>query len=142
MWHEKVDIKVIEILTPPNHYEDPKLFENELKKVVGSKRSKELLKIEFVQSKPILEGYAEIISEISGLQKNVILSELTDEDELLKDKKDENYKNIDFGSTLELKNKQKHIGISLLIQTTEFVLIPTESKNYTYNKIKLSTSIK
>lgn len=151
-WHERLDLKAIETLTPPKDTDDPKYFENRLEDVLGKEKTRQLLKVEFDASKPILEKYAEIISEISGIDQDTILAELTDEDDFL-----DNYgatsEETESTTTASTENssedeqgkekpKYEPIGISLLVQSTQFDLKPSGSADNTYDKQKILTKLK
>jgi len=154
LWHEKLDLKAIETLTPPKDNEDPKYFENNLEDVLGKDKTKELLKVEFDASKPILEKYAEIISEISGIDQEIILAELTDEDDFIDSYGDadsndtssaDNASDEDQGGSDKEQSKEKKyepIGISLLVQSTQFDLKPSGSEDDTYDKAKIVEKLK
>jgi len=145
-WHEKLDLRAIETLTPPKDNDDPKYFESRLEKVLGAEKTKELLQVEFEASKPILEKYAEIISEISGIDQETILAELTEEDDFIGTQNQEGPVFDENGNLVEPKseNEKKYepMGISLLVQSTQFDLKPSHSEENTYDKEKILEKLK
>lgn len=140
-WHEKLDLRAIETLTPPKDNDDPKYFESRLEDVLGAEKTKELLQVEFEASKPILEKYAEIISEISGIDQETILAELTEEDDFLGTANADGPIFDENGNLVEPKseNEKKYepMGISLLVQSTQFDLKPSNSEENVYDKQKI-----
>jgi len=140
-WHSKIDLKAFESLTPPRDEDDPKLFENKLKELLGPKETKRLLRIELKASKPILVKYAEIISEISGIEQEAVLAELTEGDEdLASDDEDENSE-----AKKEKEKKDEDyvpVGISVLVQTATFDLKPSNSPKYKYDKEAIIEKLK
>lgn len=135
LWaHEVLEVKAAENLVPPQEAsEDPKIFENKLESVVGKAKKEELMKIELKTSLPILKKYARLMSEISGIEYETLVKELTepDEDTELDEEKTEEEKNA-------AKDEEPYVpvGLSVLIQSAEFDLKPF-GKDDGYDKEKI-----
>jgi len=151
LWaHEVLEVKAAENLVPPQEAnEDPKIFENKLEAVVGKAKKEELMKIELKTSLPILKKYARLMSEISGIDYETLVKELTEPDEDT-DLDSENgdaseSKNADEKpeGTTDSKDKKEEkkdeyvpVGLSVLIQSAEFDLKPF-GKDDGYDKEKI-----
>merc|ERR1712048_1413470 len=62
-----------------------KKFEDAMEKIVGKKKKNHLMQLELDLSIPILKKYANIMAQISGIDEDVLIYELT-----LPDEEDEN----------------------------------------------------
>merc|ERR1712130_780250 len=108
----------------------------------GKEKKNHLMQLELDLSIPILKKYANIMSQISGIDEDVLIYELTlpdeEEKELQKDAKEEKEKEKEKEPTLTssllkeyLNNPKfkdyKPVGLPVLVQNAEFNVIPTNS---------------
>jgi len=114
--HEVLEVKAAENLVPPKEAnEDPKVFEMKLEEIVGKEKQQTLMKFELKTSLPILKKYAKLMSDISGIEYETLVKELTEPDDY-----DEDEKLV----TNDDEEPYQPVGLSVLIQNAEFDLKP------------------
>jgi len=126
--HEVLEVKAAENLVPPKEAnEDPKVFEKKLEEIVGKEKQQTLMKFELKTSLPILKKYAKLMSDISGIEYETLVKELTEPDDYNEEEKLE--KNED-------REPYQPVGLSVLIQNAEFDLKPNgEGDSYDKEEI-------
>merc|ERR1719273_2013345 len=81
--HYAIDPELNETVLSRDAHEDGKKFEDAMENIVGKEKKNHLMQLELDLSIPILKKYANIMSQISGIDEDVLIYELTlpDEDE-------------------------------------------------------------
>jgi len=140
--HYAIDPELNETVLSRDAHEDGKKFEDAMENIVGKEKKNHLMQLELDLSIPILKKYANIMSQISGIDEDVLIYELTlpdeEEKELQKDAKEEKEKEKEKEPTLTssllkeyLNNPKfkdyKPVGLPVLVQNAEFNVIPTNS---------------
>ena len=89
--HYAIDPELNETVLSRDAHEDGKKFEEAMKQIVGKKMKNHLMQRELDLSIPILKKYAHIMAQISGIDEDILIYELTlpDEEEKERERKRE-----------------------------------------------------
>jgi len=143
--HYAIDPELNETVLSRDAHEDGKKFEDAMEKLVGKQKKDQLMQLELDLSIPILKKYANIMSQISGIDEDILIYELTLPDEEEKEKEKEKEKNKEKDSSdceppslstsllAEYLNNPKFkdykpVGLPVLVQNAEFNIIPSETQ--------------
>ena len=158
--HYAIDPELNETVLSRDAHEDGKKFEDAMEKIVGKEKKNHLMQLELDLSIPILKKYANIMSQISGIDEDILIYELTLPDEEQKDNDDKNgddeedQKNSPTLTSSLLKEylnnpkfkDYKPVGLPVLVQNAEFNIIPTGSEtdddnNEYYNRKQILSEL-
>jgi len=87
--HYAIDPELNETVLSRDAHEDGKKFEEAMEQIVGKRKKNHLMQLELDLSIPILKKYAHIMSQISGIDEDVLIYELTLPDEEEKEREKE-----------------------------------------------------
>jgi len=103
-----------------------------LEEIVGKAKQKTLMKFELKTSLPILKKYAKLMSDISGIEYETLVKELTEPDDYGEEEK------VEIGDSEE---PYRPVGLSVLIQNAEFDLKP-QGIGDTYDKAEIMRALR
>eukprot|EP01083_Nonionella_stella_P041078 111414_1 len=147
--HYAIDPELNETVLSRDAHEDGKKFEDAIEQIVGKQKKNHLMQLELDLSIPILKKYAHIMAQISGIDEDILIYELTlpDEDDTENDS-DEKEPALTSSLLKDYLNNPKFadykpVGLPVLVQNAEFNIIPTscDGTNKHYDRSHILSSL-